>query len=333
MAALAVAIVAVLAAAGYAADQMAPGGLSQAQPVVHPSKSAAPAPSASAAAARQPIGRSGLYTVAQRWYVFAEHPAEGDAPRILRVIVRSPVAAANSPRGARGLFPLVVFAPGYRQCAAPYRSLLQHWASAGYVVAAVQFPLTNCHVAQPDESDLTNEPADVAFVIRRLLSLSGHRQGQLAGLIDASRIAVAGHSDGGDLAAALAAAGCCHNKVVRAAIVLAGARWPAFNGPWFARGTPPMIFVQGTADTWNPPETNMELYEADANGVRYYLDLFGAGHFSPYEGSRADEPEVARVTLDFLDAYLAGQPTRLTDMRNAAQVRGVSVLVSGGAMP
>jgi hypothetical protein len=94
-----------------------------------------------------------------------------------------------------------------------------------------------------------------------------------------------------------------------------------------------MIFVQGTADTWNPPQTNMELYEADAKGIRYYLDLFGANHFTPYEGSRADEPEVARVTLDFLDTYLAGQSAHLTDMRKAGQVHGISVLVSGGTVP
>ena len=62
------------------------------------------------------------------------------AQRRLVTLIRYPLArpsAAGHP--ARGPFPLLVFAPGFMQCAAPYAPLLRAWASAGYVVAAVNF--------------------------------------------------------------------------------------------------------------------------------------------------------------------------------------------------
>jgi hypothetical protein len=94
-----------------------------------------------------------------------------------------------------------------------------------------------------------------------------------------------------------------------------------------------MLFVQGTADTWNPPAASIQLYTADTTGIRYYLELFGADHFSPYEGVSAPEPIVERVTIDFLDRYLAGLPGNPAAMRRAARVRGVSELVTGGRRP
>jgi len=96
-------------------------------------------------------------------------------PRALPTAVWYPVippAAAASGRLASGLFPLVVFAPGYTACEDIYDPLLRSWASAGYVVAGVDFPRTNCHLANPDENDLVNQPADMAYVIRRVLAAS-----------------------------------------------------------------------------------------------------------------------------------------------------------------
>jgi hypothetical protein len=211
--------------------------------------------------------------------------------------------------------------------------LLQQWASAGYVVAAVNFPLTNCYVAAPNESDLSNQPADMAFVIQRLGRLSAGAGDPLSGLIAAGKVAVAGHSDGGDTVAAMAAMSCCREPGLKAVIVLAGAEWPLLEGKWFSAATPPMLYVQGSADTCNLPTASVGLYQADTTGIRYYLDLFGANHLAPYEGDSEPEPVVEQVTLDFLDRYLAGQPSAPGALRRAARNPGVSELVSGGKLP
>lgn len=290
--------------------------------------------SAAPTAPPHPSGTLGDYQVAEHWFTLTEDRGRLGT-RVLRVVVRYPNTGKASASGAPGLtsFPLVVFAPGYRQCSASYSILLEEWASAGYVVAAVNFPRTNCHVVTPDESDLVNQPADLAFVIRQLDQLSSQPDGPLAGLVNPSKVGVAGHSDGGDTVAAMAGTSCCQYPSLSAAIVLAGAEWPAFAGTWFTGATPPMLLVQGTADTWNPQAASLQLYQADHGGTRYYLQLSDADHFTPYEGDSAPEPIVARVTVDFLDHYLAGNGEPIQAMRQAGSVPGVSELVGGGQLP
>lgn len=252
------------------------------------------------------------------------------------MLVRYPVVPAAqvaSGRLARGPFPLVVFAPGYLQCGSSYATLLSTWASAGYVVATVEFPRTHCHVAVPDEADLSNQPADVSAVITRLLAASATPAGPLSGLIDPAKIAVAGHSDGGDTAAAVTANTCCRDPRVKAALILSGAEWPPLGGRYFPPGTPPILFTQGTDDTWNPPAASTELYRSDTTGTRYFLTLQAVGHFTPYEGHAQPEPLVARVTVAFLNAYLDNQPKQSAALKAAGNVRGVAILSHDGALP
>src|ERR1022692_3125476 len=279
---------------------------------------------------RPPVGKIGRYVVAGTSLRFIDRSPPALGARVLPTLVRYPVVPAKAVTAvtlARGPFPLVIFAPGYLQCRSSYASLLQAWASAGYVVAAVEFPRTHCHVSDPDEADLSNQPRDISIVITRLLAVSARPAGVLSGLIDPARIAVAGHSDGGDTATAVAANVCCRDRRVIAAMILSGAEWPPLAGRYFPRGTPPMLFVQGSEDTWNPPAASIQLYLADRTGIRYYLDLPGVGHFAPYEGHGRPEPLVARATVDFLNQYLDGQPSAMVAFRS---VPGVAELASGG---
>lgn len=294
--------------------------------------SSTPSATPSAPPPPPPAGQTGDFSVTSARYTFTEHPLNGGPARILRVIVWFPAGQSGQVSGA-GRFPLIAFAPGYQQCAGQYSGLLRQWASAGYVVAAVNFPLTNCYVAHPYEADLPNQPGDVAFVIQRMLAFSGRPGDQLTGLVDAARIGVAGHSDGGDAVAAMAAATCCQDPSLRAVVVLAGAESPYPMGNYFTSPTPPMLFVQGTDDGWNLPAASIKIYEADTRGPRFYLDLFGANHFAPYQGTGQPEPVVERVTLDFFDHYLAGQPVTIAQMRQAGQVQGVAGFGSGGRVP
>ena len=286
-----------------------------------------------------PVGTIGRYAVGTRSILFVDNAIPGVGPRPLPTLVRYPIVPTQditSGRYSRGPFPLVVFAPGFLQCRSAYSDLLNTWASAGYVVAAVQFPKTNCHLVgrQIDEPDMVNEPEDLTVVISRLLAISASPGKVLSGMIDPAKVAVAGHSDGGDVTAALAANTCCRDGRVKAAIVLSGAEYGGFGTQgYFTSPTPPMLFVQGSADTVNPPSASMTLYQLDTTGVRYYLDLFGATHLPPYEGSGPPEPIVARVTVAFLNAYLDGQSTQIARMTAEGDVNGVSVLVSNGQQP
>ena len=114
------------------------------------------------------------------------------------------------------------------------------------------FPLENAAApGGPNESDLINQPKDLSFVIARLLALNARTNSVLQGKIDPSRIAVAGHSDGAETALAAAYDHRFRDPRVDAAIVLSGAALPGM-GP-FPRSGPPLLAVQGTADTTNAP--------------------------------------------------------------------------------
>jgi len=227
-----------------------------------------------------------------------------------------------------------MFAPGFMQCGGPYSDLLEAWASAGYVVAVVDFPRTDCRVgAAAYEPDLVNQPRDMSYVLSRLLAQSTRPDGPLSGLLNRHEIAAAGQSDGGDTVAALAANACCADRRLKAAAVLSGAEWPPMPGRYFPQGAPPMLFVQGSADAINPPWTSLQLYRADHARARHYLDLFGITHMTPYAGTNRIERLVARVTLAFFDRYVLGQDDALAVMEREGNVTGTSALVSGGQLP
>ena len=248
-------------------------------------------------------------------------------------LARSPGTATGA---ASGPLPLIVFGPGFMQCADPYADLLRAWASAGYVVAAANFPRSDCLTgAAATESDLVNQPADMSYAITALLRRSAEGGGLLGGRLDRREIAIAGQSDGGDTVAAVAANSCCTDRRVRAVAVLSGAQWPAMPGAFFAHAPVPMLFTQGSADTVNLPGCSVAMYRADPARERYYLDLSGADHIVPYWGTNRYERTVARVTLAFFDRYVLGQRAAASAMRRAADAGHVARLFShgGGNLP
>ena len=224
------------------------------------------------------------------------------------------------PDRAAGPFPLVVFAHGYRLAPYTYTRLLRAWARAGFVVAAPFFPLTNADAPVVDRSDLSNQPQDLRFVISRLL---GQRAAPLRGLIDGSRIALGGHSDGVDTALAVAYAS-PGDRRIRAALGFSGAEISAFRGFAGARRVP-LLAVQGTADSVNSPSGTYS-YFADAPRPKYLLRLLGAEHTAPYQDEQPHLGIVARVSTAFLDRYLKGDASAARPLAKLGSVPGLSTL-------
>jgi hypothetical protein len=311
-----------------------------------PAATSSASPTQSASAARSPapgIGVLGRFRTGQRWLRFTEPAHTGPTgdklgPRTLRVQVWYPLARAGGMPGrpAAGPLPLIAFGPGFMQCGKPYSRLLRAWASAGYVVEVVNFPLSDCHAAAPTEADMVNQPADMSYAISRLLGLRAGSPEPLHALrLSPQQIGVAGQSDGGDTVAAVAASACCADRRVAAVAVLSGARWPAFPGAYFATHPAPMLFTQGSADTVNLPGCSIALYHTDPARARYYLDLFGADHTTPYWGTNSFERVVARVSVAFFDRYVLGLAAAGHAMRRLGDVHGTAALFShgGGHLP
>lgn len=328
---LTAAILAAMCASGLAVTAACSANVTHARnPVAKPGKHGVSAEPAVIA------GALGTYQAGEARMTFTE-PAHADASgeslgqRTLITEIWYPVArqSAGSP-AAHGPFPLLMFAPGFQQCDTTYTDLLKAWAGAGYVVAAVNFPRTNCHVgAAAYEPDLVNQPQDVSYALTRTLAMSARPHTVLSGLVDRQEIGGTGQSDGGDTVAALAADTCCTDRRVRAVAVLSGAEWAPMPGSYFTGAAPPMLFVQGSADTINPPRTSEQLYSADREGARFYLDLLGAAHMEPYSGTNPVERLVARATVDFFDRYLLGQTGATATMTHEANRSGTASMASG----
>jgi len=248
------------------------------------------------------------------------YPHHHAVARPLPTIIRYPAAAT-------GPLPLIVFGHGFAVTPADYRHLLTAWARAGYVVAAPVFPLENAHApGGPDEADLVNQPADMSFVITRMLALAAQRNGLLAGRISPDRIGVSGQSDGGETALAMAYDRYYRDPRVSAAAILSGAELPNSKAVYFPRPSPPLLATQGTADTTNRPHFSYEFFRA-AHRPKYLLRLLGAGHLLPYTTQQPQLSIIERVTIAFFDRYLKGEPTGRARIAEAGNVPGLASLI------
>jgi hypothetical protein len=200
-------------------------------------------PPAHAGGRRLPDGR----LVARRLVTIVRYPALGPA-------AESDQRNAPPDRAA-GPFGLVVFGHGFAVTPEIYAALLRAWTRAGFVVAAQAFPLTYAHApGGPDEADIINQPRDLRVVISHLLALSAHRGSALWKLIDPrdgspSPVSqTAGRPPGRPRT--LPAPG-NRDRRVRAAVILSGAALPRIRPFSFPARSPPLLAVQGTADTTN----------------------------------------------------------------------------------
>lgn len=238
-------------------------------------------------------------------------------------------AETGGAHGLRGPWPLVVFAHGYDVTPLTYHDLLHHMAESGYVVAAPSFPLET-HGGPLDENDLSNEPADIKFVITQVLAAAaGGGDGVLKGMVDPAHVALIGHSDGAE--AVLGAAylpGVADPRVGPVVAMAAQGILDDDRIPSVPRH--PLLVVQGTADTINPPVESDRLY-ASAPSPKAYLQLLGASHLPPVADSNRWRPIVEATVVDWLDAWLGGPdtPGAAGRLGHDANVAGVAQIQLG----
>jgi predicted dienelactone hydrolase len=250
--------------------------------------------------------------------VDASRPTVSHGRTISRV--RSLVTRVWLPTVARR-WPLVVFAHGFEVGPGPYETMLEAWAAHGYVVAASEFPLTDAALAGTnlDESDIDNQPADLRFVADSLVAGTS----PVAARIDAARVAVAGHSDGGEVALAASLAPTPAGQPVYRAVIAMSVQ-PVGTAP---TRNPPILVLQGDADTINPPTRGYQTWDRAAS-PKYLLILHGAEHLPPLQAGSAWLPGIEAETEAFLDAYVAGDGSA-SQVRSAVAGAPLMSLQSG----
>jgi dienelactone hydrolase len=227
----------------------------------------------------------------------------GIPPGVLSTVETNAVSGAR-PAGQQRSLPLVVLSPGFTNSRSTLTALAEDLASHGYVVAGIDHAYESHATAFPDgrvttclarqarrrgggfwEKVVAGRAADVCFVLDDLAG--AHPAWPGAGLIDPSRVGMAGHSAGG--AAAIAAL--LADSRIRAGIDMDGATAAPIPEQGLARpflflgkqsnytpgrgiiASPDGKHVKGSVITW---ERDWELL----TGWKRWLVLAGAVHAS-----------------------------------------------------
>jgi pimeloyl-ACP methyl ester carboxylesterase len=238
-------------------------------------------------------------------------PARGSVPghtgRDLVTIVRRPV-------GLPGPLPLVVFAHGWNSNPLVYESLLDAWAEAGYIVAAPTFPDSANTLPGSPVSDYPEQAQDMSFVISSL-------RGGLAGPVDMSRIAVAGHSDGGTDVALMALNPRYGDPRVRAYISLSGEIPVGLTGPWGVPVAGALLVAVGTADEYGLLSRSLQVFQA-AVMPKVVLTLASGDHLNTFIGDSPAEIAMRTDTVNFLHSVFSTPTTTSAQLQAALMATG-----------
>jgi dienelactone hydrolase len=240
-------------------------------------------------------------------------PAEGTPAHVYPVGIRTIRFARGAdrplpttiwyPAGADGVapgrHPLVLFSHGLGGLPEHFAGPAAGWAAAGFVVAAPAYPHTNARTTVR-RADLRNQPADAAYVLRRLTRLGAGDP--LAGHIDTGDIAAVGFSAGGSTTMGLFGPG--HDPGLRAGVVISGREAPGpFGGPAAS-----MLFLHGDADRVVPIAADRAAY-ARVPWPKRFVALPGRGHGEFLRPGGPGYPQVTALILGFLrDRLYARNP-------------------------
>ena len=250
----------------------------------------------------------------------------GVPPGVLSTVRANAVSAAT-PAGGQRTLPLVVLSPGFTNSRSVLTALAEDLASHGYAVAGIDHTYESYATVFPDgrvttclaretrrrgegfwEKVVAGRAADVSFVLDELTG--AHPAWPGAGLIDPSRIAMAGHSIGG--AAAIAAL--LADSRIRAGIDMDGATATPISDEGLSR---PFLFL-GKQSNYTPGSggavTTWEHDWKHLTGWKRWLLVAGAMHASFTDlGLLADQAGIdigagipGARSLDITRAYVRG---------------------------
>ena len=223
------------------------------------------------------------------------------------------------PSGVPAPMPLVVFAHGWNSNPTVYQPLLEQWARAGFLVAAPVFPdSTDLYPGSP-VSDYADQAQDMSFVITSLLH--SHVVS-----VDPTRIAVAGHSDGGTDVALLALDPAYADPRVRAVVCLSG-ELPSGVAPYTVGATPAALLVAvGSDDEYGlAPLTPLIFQDAQASSKAMIVEQ-GGDHLGSFVGATPAAVAMREETTRFLELALEPRSPSTSDVLGALQPPGSPAL-------
>jgi dienelactone hydrolase len=165
-----------------------------------------------------------------------------------------------------GSYPLLIYSHGFTSSYINGAYLAGYLASHGFVVAAVNHPLTHWGApGGPRVADVVNQPGDISFLIDRLLARSGDAGDVLAATIDGERIGALGVSLGGLTATLAGFHPTLQDPRVDAVLSIAGPS-SFFTPAFFAGDSTDFLMLAGEADVIVPWAANAQPIPAKVPG-------------------------------------------------------------------
>lgn len=175
---------------------------------------------------------------------------QGDTARRLAGMLWYPADDSAAP------YPLVVYSHGFTSTIEDGAYLARHLASLGYVVVAVNYPLTHFGApGGPNALDVVNQPADISFMIDRLLEDSTTAGHVLEGKVDPNRIGATGISLGGMTTTLVSFHPTMRDDRISAALSIAGPT-AIFTERFFGHASVPFLMLAGDIDALVPYPSN-----------------------------------------------------------------------------
>ncbi|QXC59569.1 hypothetical protein KSP35_14375 [Aquihabitans sp. G128] len=263
----------------------------------------------------------------------AFYPAEGTAP----AGGGTPSATAGAPE-RDGRYPLLVFSHGVTARGIFYAGELAAFASAGYVVVAPDYPLSNRNSpGGPTIADVGNQPADASFLIDTFTDAAGSGPAAaVAAHVDPRHIGAVGHSLGAITSLGLGYSTCCTDDRVAAVASWAGVFLPLRGRPSPKPGITdrPLLLIHGDEDRTVPYGSSVSAF-ARVESPRWFITLPGQGHTPPFltPGSSPVARLATTATVDFFDAELKGDDGGIAALTAAVDAAGpdVATLQSAGS--
>ena len=167
----------------------------------------------------------------------------GSDSRTLKTRIWYPADLLQEGRPAAQPLPLLIYSHGFMSMRTGGAYLAEHMVSKGYVVAAMDYPLTN--YSAPDEPyvvDVVNQPGDVSFLLDHFLSWHQEQGNLFEGAIDENRIGAFGLSLGGMTTTMAAFHPRFRDPRIDAAVSIAGPSFP-FAEQFYSHRQLPYLMV------------------------------------------------------------------------------------------
>ncbi|MCU1497420.1 MAG: phospholipase/Carboxylesterase [Acidimicrobiales bacterium] len=229
-----------------------------------------------------------------------------------------------------GRYPLVVFSHGLSARGIFYAGQLAALASAGYVVIAPDYPLSNANTPGGHTvSDVGNQPGDASFLIDTFTAADA--EGPPAAVtthVDGRHVGAVGHSLGAITSLGLGYSTCCADHRIGAVVSWAGVFLPLHGqrSPEAGITDRPLLLIHGDQDRTVAYRYSQSAF-AKVESPRWFITLRGQGHGPPFvtPGTGPVARLVTTATIDFLDAHLKDDPDGIDRLSAAVAEAGAGV--------